>query len=89
MPNHIRNVLKFKHLKEKDIEFIIKTIATDIEDADIFKDGRKIYTIDFNKIIPEPKTEAECPDRYKMNKDSHAAELEDRPWFNWYDWHIP
>lgn len=88
MPNHVRNVLKFKHLKEKDIEFIINTIGTPLPrpsgDLTVFHD----HTIDFDKIIPEPKTEAECPDRYKMNKDSHVAVLEDKPWFNWYAWHI-
>ena len=90
MPNHVRNVLKFKHLKPKDIEFIITTIAEkqdrpvgDFFDAKTFHD----YIIDFNKIIPEPKTKKECPEDCLVNKDSHIMEEEDRPWFDWYTWH--
>ena len=49
MPNHVRNVLTFRKLKPKEIDFIIDTIAVPHEDT---------YIIDFDKIIPEPKTEA-------------------------------
>lgn len=86
MPNHVRNVLKFKNLKEDDILFIKNMITTRKEG-----DAEGVYpeddVIDFDKIIPEPKEESECPDACKVNKDSHIAEYEDRPWFDWYTWH--
>ena len=86
MPNHVRNVLKFSKLKSKDIELLLNTIATQIErpkgSLEVFND----YAIDFDKIIPEPKDESDCPDDCKVNKDSHVEEDKDRPWFDWYAW---
>ena len=84
MPNHVKNVLKFKKLKPDDIRFILDTICSPVEDDA----GGMTLHIDFDKIIPEPKTESECPDEFKVNKDSHIAEYEDRPWFDWYRWHL-
>lgn len=40
----------------------------------------------FEMVIPSPKTEAECPSRYKPS--SGSEELPERPWFNWYDWNL-
>lgn len=86
MPNHVRNVLKFRKLKKKDIDFIINTIAIPMTvPTDPVEETT--YLIDFDKIIPEPKDESDCPDDYKVNKDSHIMEYEDRPWFDWYKWH--
>lgn len=85
MPNHVKNVLKFKHLTSDDVDFILNTIATEIERPDTVD---KQYAMDFDKVIPEPRFESECPDEFKVNKDSHIAEYEDRPWFDWYRWHI-
>lgn len=53
--------------------------------------GLNIYTngcIDFNKIIPEPETEAECPDKYNLNKtpDETVMPSNSKPWFNRYEW---
>lgn len=87
MPNHVRNVLKFKKLKSDDIDFILNTIATDSEgDAEGVYPAGKI--IDFDRIIPEPKEESECPDEFKVNKDSHISPDAERPWFDWYRWRI-
>ena len=80
MPNHIRNVLKFKNLKPEDVNFILNTIANPTKEADA-------YLIDFDKIIPEPKIESDCPADCFVRKDSHIMEYEDRPWFDWYQWH--
>ena len=44
---------------------------------------------DFDKIIPEPRKIEDCPEEF--NLDKHPApvqKLEDRPWFNWYDWRV-
>lgn len=80
MPNHVKNVLTFKNLKKEDIDFLVNTITIESEDTP------STYWIDFNKIIPEPRTEDECPDEYKVNKDSHVRLYDDKPWFDWYKW---
>lgn len=80
MPNHVRNILTFKNLKANEKEFILERFMSWSEDL-----CDKI--IDFDKIIPEPRVEAECPDDCKVNKDSHVMEDADRPWFDWYKWH--
>ena len=79
MANHIKTVIKFKNLKKQDIDLLLDLLAVPPEDSS--------YEIDFNKIIPEPEYESECPDMYKVNKDSHIEILESKPWFDWYDWH--
>lgn len=83
IPNHVRNVLTFKHLKPLDKKAILNRITRELED-DIYPLNR---IIDFDKIIPEPRTESECPDDFKVNKDSHVMEDKERPWFDWYAWH--
>ena len=46
--------------------------------------------LDFNKIIPEPKTKKECIEKYGelyIDKgDAHIQHNGDRNWFNWYTW---
>ena len=86
MPNHVKTVLKFRKLKQEDIDFILNMIATpSLHTAE----GEPVeYAIDFNKIIPEPKTKEECPKEYLVTKDSHIMEREEKPWFDWYRWHL-
>lgn len=84
MPNHVRNVLKFKHLKPSERDFILERFTTEMED-DIYPLNR---IFDLDKIIPEPRKESDCPEDCKVNKDSHIMEDKDRPWFDWYAWHI-
>lgn len=83
MPNHVRHVLKFNNLKGEDIRFILDTISTGLEKA-----GELHHYIDFDKIIPEPRTEDECPDDCKVSEHSHIMEDEAKPWFDWYTWHL-
>lgn len=83
MPNQIRNVLKFKNLKPKDKEFILNKFTTEVGKDGIYPLNRHF---DFDKIIPEPRKESECPEDCKVNKDSHVKEDADRPWFDWYAW---
>lgn len=82
MPNHVKNVLKFKKLHPDDIPLIVNMIAKESEDEP------KTYWIDFRKIIPEPEHESECPDEFKVNKDSHISPLPEKPWFDWYRWRL-
>lgn len=87
MPNHVKTVIKFRHLKKKDMEFIANTIARPLTEKDkMYLSTEDSYHIDFNKIIPQPKTEESCSEQYLDPSVSHAMVLEDRPWFNWYKW---
>ena len=51
--------------------------------------GEKYF--DFNKIVPEPKSEEECREKYgEKYIDNGACNLshdESDKWFNWYSWH--
>ena len=85
MPNHVRNVVKISKIKPEEIEMILDMTATLLHDS---KTSEEQYMIDFDKIIPEPRFESDCPDEYKVNKESHIERLLDRPWFDWYKWHI-
>lgn len=80
MPNHVINKIKIKKLNPAQVDDFVNryTIVTE--------DGERI--IDFDKIIPEPRLESECPDKYKVNKESHIEISKDRPWFDWFDWHL-
>ena len=55
-----------------------------------YRDGseRPYFYFDFNNIVPEPKTEEECPDCYNLNiaPDDSIQINPDKPWFNWYEW---
>ena len=85
MPNHVKNVLKFSNLSETDKKFILNNFTDEIEGEEIYP-LNKVF--DFNRIIAEPETEADCPEDCKLNKDSHVEELKDKPWFDWYAWHV-
>ena len=74
-----------REIKPEEIKMVLDMITTTLDDP-TFPD--KQYMIDFNKIIPEPKNESECPDEYKVNKTSHIELLKDKPWFDWYKWRI-
>lgn len=85
MPNHVRNVLEFKHLQPDEINFLVNAITTvDFSTPDDITARH----IDFDLIIPEPKTKDECPADCIVHKDSHIMEDKDRPWFDWYRWHL-
>lgn len=86
MPNHVRTVIKISKLKKDDIDIVLNLLATKLDDPEL--PDREDWAIDFNKIIPEPEDESECPDKYKVNKDSHVELRKEKPWFNWYKWHI-
>jgi hypothetical protein len=83
MPNHVKNVLKFKKLTEEDKRFLLDLICSPVEDD---AGGISLH-IDFDRIIPEPKEESECPDQFKAHEYSHVEGDKDRPWFDWYRWH--
>jgi hypothetical protein len=84
MPNHVKNVLKYKKLTEDDKRFLLDFICSPVEDDT----GGVTLHIDFDRIIPEPKEESECPEQFRVNKDSHIAPDAERPWFDWYRWRL-
>ena len=79
----MRNVIKISKLKKDDIDIVLNLLASPMTTpTDPIE--KTEYAIDFNKIIPEPEDESECPDKYKVNKDSHVELRKEKPWFNWY-----
>lgn len=58
--------------------------ANNIQTLNIFTNNQ----IDFNKIIPEPKSKDDCPSEFLAeNSDmSHIMPSENKPWYNWYAW---
>ena len=85
IPNQVRNVVKISKIKPEEIDMVLDMTATLLHDS---KTSKEQYIIDFDKIIPEPRDESDCPDEYKVNKDSHVELRKEKPWLNWYKWHI-
>ena len=93
MPNHVRTMIKFKYIDMQTALAIVNRITKELED-DVYPLNR---IIDFDKIIPEPKTEDECPEKYRVNiEESVAVDTEshlvvddsEKPWFDWYGWRL-
>lgn len=85
MPNDCMNTIKLVGAKSEILNFLDK-YTSKRDDGEL--------SIDFNKIIPEPKTIKECPEMFILHNEKEAREhyLEysednDRRWFNWYDFH--
>ena len=67
------------------------TVKPKSHDTNAIEEFKKKYftdnDFDYDKVIPEPKTMEECPNKYII-KGGEAIEIsEDKPWFNWYEWH--
>ena len=77
MPNWCYNDISVRGTEQQIKDFISKYDL-------VFGENK---SFDFNKIIPEPRTLEECPKKYIRHDSDHIEELEDKPWFNWYDWH--
>lgn len=80
MPNYCSNKLIVSGTKEQLDSFISKHIKT--------KEYDSIY-LDFDTIVPEPKTKEECEKEYIIDNINtvHIQLIEDKPWFNWYTFH--
>lgn len=85
MPNHVKNVWKFKHIKPENLDTVLNKIAVKYTNT---YSGKDEYIMDFDLIIPEPRVIQDCPKRFRVNKDSHVEPTPGREWFDWYDWHI-
>ena len=54
--------------------------------------GKGSRKFSYQWIIPEPKTQEECEEKYVLHNDeerkaAHLGNDEETPWFNWYEWH--
>ena len=52
--------------------------------------GKGSRKFSYEWIIPEPATQEECEEQYIVKgdgKEEHIELDEDKPWFNWYEWH--
>lgn len=84
IPNHIRNVVKIKGIPKDKIDYILNKVAVKYKSE---MTGNDEWIMDFDLVIPEPRFKKDCPKQFYVNSESHVKEDEDRPWFNWYDWH--
>lgn len=87
MPNWCNNILRIRGTKKQREEFKAKYC----ELVKVDWRENEILMIDFNKVIPEPETIEDCPEKYLIrNKEdadrAHLAWDENNPrrWFNWY-----
>ena len=84
-PNHVKNVVKIKGIPNDKIDYMLNKLAVKYKSTITDRDE---WIIDFDLIIPEPRYKSDCPKRYQVNSKSHVEKDEDRPWFDWYEWHI-
>ncbi len=85
MPNWCENKLRVTGKTENIIKFLEMVKET-------FEDG-ETTEFSFNKIIPEPKTEAECPKQFHFKnlaerEAAHLSANDDKLWFDWYNFHL-
>ena len=76
MPNYVRNVIKFKKVNNEIVDKLITKLSN----------PNLKMAIDFNNIIPQPNTKAECPKKYLASADEHIQLIDGKEWFDWYDW---
>lgn len=82
MPNWCENKLTIRGNKEDLLNFLKKHYV--VANQSCCSDY-----LDFNTIIPEPKTPEECESPYVIleGEDRHLAHESGREWFDWYHWH--
>jgi len=90
MPNWVTTKIKIRGKAEDLAAFVKKHIVTQK-----YKDGSTEDILDFETIIPSPKTIEECPAEYVIMdaeeaKENHLHWDDNDPtnWFNWYKWNI-
>lgn len=90
MPNWCHNKIIIRGSKKQREEFKEKYC----ELVNIPYHDEKIWSLDFNKVIPEPKTIKECPKKYLIRNAEEAEkrhleydESNERKWFDWYQYH--
>lgn len=89
MPNWCENKILIRGTKQQRKEFkakYCKLVKVDWRD-------KEIWALDFNKVIPQPKSIEECPEEFIIHNEEEARkeflnydENNERRWFNWYRW---
>lgn len=91
MPNWCENLMKVtgpeEEVKKFAEEYILPKKGMDGVESD---EG-----FDFDRVIPEPRTIEECPERYRVMgeqqaRQKHLAWDPEDPtcWFDWYNWRL-
>lgn len=90
MPNWVTTEIKIRGKAEDLAAFVKKHIVTQKYD-----NGGKEDILDFETVIPSPKTVEECPAEYVImdaeeakEKHLHWDDNDPTNWFNWYEWNI-
>ena len=90
MPNWVTTEIKIRGKAEDLAAFVKKHIVTQKYDG-----GSSEDILDFETVIPSPKTVEECPAEYVMMdaeeaKERHLGWDDNNPtnWFDWYHWNI-
>lgn len=68
--------------------FVSAFCSEGIDKADAESYG-ELY-LDFNKIIPEPENEDECPEEFLLKEEDRKGirPITKKPWFDWYNWRL-
>lgn len=87
MPNYCNNQLRICGTKKSLEEFRNNYFTID--------ENGEVMDFDFEKVIPSPKEQTECPSEYIIHNKEEADERhlgydESDPtkWFDWYNWRI-
>lgn len=90
MPNWVTTEIKIRGKAEDLAAFVKKHIVTQE-----YEDGRTEDMLDFETVIPSPKTVKECPVEYVMMDAEEARKRclgwdnnDPTNWFDWYHWNI-
>lgn len=90
MPNWCTNKLIIRGTQKQREEFKTKYC----ELVEVSWSDEKIWVLDLNKVIPEPRTIEECPKEYVIHNKEEAEqrhlgydETYERKWFDWYRYH--
>lgn len=91
MPNWCMNTLVVRGTKKQREEFKTKYCSLIKKEYS----DHEVLSLDFDKIIPEPRTINECPEKYILHNKEEARkdclgwdESDPRKWFNWYRWRL-
>lgn len=89
MPNWVKTQICFRSEDKENLINFINSITTETTN-----DTKTKKCFDFNKIIPEPQTPQECPEKFIIHNEIEARsrclvydEKDPKRWFDWYNWH--
>lgn len=80
MPNWVKTKVRLRNGSAEEYRALEKKYATE-------------GCLDFDKIIPQPKTIEECPEEFLIRNEEEARKANlayegDKKWLNWYQWNL-